>query len=113
MNPASCEALKRESISELLGRLADSSAALVRDEIELVKQQGREKLKDLRNGIIMASIGLVFVLGACGSIFAAFAIWLSRIMPPGSAAATNALALAVIGGILLYLGIRQLKKPVP
>jgi len=39
---------QRESISELLVELANSSAALIRDELTLAKQEIREKLRQGR-----------------------------------------------------------------
>ena len=48
--------LPRESFGELLGQLANNSAALVRDEIELARQEMSEKVTVLRSGIIMAAV---------------------------------------------------------
>lgn len=40
--------IERESFGDLLSRLATASAGLVRDELELAKQEFREKAKSLR-----------------------------------------------------------------
>lgn len=102
-----------QPLSEILGRLAGSSAALVRDEIALVKQQALEKIKDLRNAIIMMAAGLILAVGALWSFAAALILLLCLYMPPGCAAAAVGGLLLAAGAALAYVGLRQLKKPVP
>ena len=48
---------QRESFTELLGQLATNSAAMVHDEIELVIQGVREKVRAVRNGVLTVAAG--------------------------------------------------------
>ena len=54
--------LPRESFGELLGQLANNSAALVRDEIELAKQEMSEKVGVLRSGVLVVAVGSMIPL---------------------------------------------------
>lgn len=63
--------LPRESFGELLGQLANNSAALVRDEIQLAKQEMSEKVSVLRSAIFIVAvgslIGMVAILALTGA----------------------------------------------
>lgn len=102
--------MQRESISELLGQVAHNSATLVRNEIELAKQELREALKSISNGIILMAVGGVFAFAAFLTFCAAVVIGLTSVMTPGVAALVTGIALVVIAGIIAYIGLRQLKK---
>src|SRR5438105_12409815 len=78
--------LPRESFSELLGDLANNSAALVRDEIELARQEMAEKVSELRSGVTTAVIGLVIGLVALLTLAAAAAIGLAQLIGAGYSA---------------------------
>lgn len=104
-------AMERErSFGELLSQLATNSAALVRDEIELAKQELREKAGSLRSGIITVAIGAVLALLALMTLCAAAVIGLAKIMDAGLAALMVGVALAVIGGAIAFIGFRQIKN---
>ncbi len=102
--------VQRESFRELLGQLASHSASLVRDEIELAKQETREKLQSVWNGTVTLVIGAVLFFVALQALCAAAVIGLSVYMGPGIAALATGGTLLVIGGAIAFLGIRQLKK---
>ena len=63
--------IQRESFGELLGELANNSAALVRDEIALAKQEMREKVTVLSSGAITIVIGGLLGLVALLTLAAA------------------------------------------
>ncbi|MBF0257513.1 MAG: phage holin family protein [Desulfamplus sp.] len=101
-------ATQRESFTELLGQLASNSATMVHDEIELVIQRIREKVRSVRLG------GLIFVTGAL-TIFAAFIFFcaalffkLTYYMTPFIAALVISGGLAFIGIVIVFIGYRQL-----
>jgi VIT1/CCC1 family predicted Fe2+/Mn2+ transporter len=102
----------RESFSELLGQLANSSAAVVHDEIELVIQGIREKVKAVRGGVLTVLAGAVISFGAFMSLCAAVIIGLTSYMAPVLAALVTAAALALIGVVIAVIGYRRLKKSI-
>jgi uncharacterized membrane protein YqjE len=102
--------MQRESFTELLGQLASHSASLVRDEIELSRQEVREKLQSLSSGAITLVAGVALVWIALLALCAAVVIGLSVYMGPGIAALVTGAVLLVIGGGIAYLGFRQLKN---
>jgi hypothetical protein len=101
---------RRESFGELLNQLAAESSALVRDEIQLAKQEMKEKLQIFRSGIITTAIGVILGFVALEVFCAALVLLLSRYMNPVLAAATTGSLLLLIGGGMAFLGIRLLKK---
>lgn len=77
---------RRESFTELLGQLASTSAAVVHDEIELVIQGIREKVRAARSGVLLVATGAVIGFGAFMSLCAASIIGLASYMAPVIAA---------------------------
>lgn len=102
--------LQRESFGELIGDLANNSAALVRDEIELVKQEMREKLNSFRAGVMTIAFGGVVLLVATLALVAAAIIGLGHLVGHGWAALIVGAALAMVGGITAMVGLGQLKR---
>ncbi|HET8675018.1 MAG TPA: phage holin family protein [Blastocatellia bacterium] len=102
--------LQRESFGELIGDLANNSAALVRDEIELVKQEMREKLNSFRAGVMTIAFGGVVLLVATLALVAAAIIGLGHLVGYGWAALIVGAALALVGGITAMVGLGQLKR---
>ena len=103
-------ATQHESCTELLRQLASNSAAMVRDEIELVIQRIREKVRILRSGVLMVASGAVISFAAFMSLCAALIIGLTRYMAPVIAALIAGAALGLIGTVIVYIGYKQLKK---
>ena len=105
-------ATQRESFNELLGQLAKNSAAVVHDEIELVIQRMREKVEAIRSGVILLAIGAAISFTAFMSLCAAVIIGLTYFLVPVMAALVTGAALALIGGIIAFIGYKQLKKSI-
>ena len=101
---------ERESFGELLGQLANNSAALVRDEIALAKQEMSEKVSSFRSGLVTTAIGGVVALLGVMALIAAAIIGLAHYMDAGLAALIVGGALALIGGIIALTGIGRLKR---
>jgi hypothetical protein len=101
---------QRDSFSELLGQLANNSATVVRDEIELVIQGIREKMRADRSGVITvfigAGIGFVAFMCLCAALIVGLTSYMTLIM----ASLVTGAALALVGGIIAFIGYRQLKK---
>jgi hypothetical protein len=102
--------LPRESFGELLGDLANNSAALVRDEIELARQEMAEKGTELRSGVTTTAIGFVIAFVAALTLTAAAVIGLAQLVGAGYSALIVGGLLAVIGGITASVGLRQIKE---
>jgi VIT1/CCC1 family predicted Fe2+/Mn2+ transporter len=105
-------ATQRESLTELLKQLANNSAAVVRNEIELVIQEIREKGRDVRSGVLTVTAGAVICFAAFLSLCAAVFIELTSYMTPVFAALVTGAALALIGVIIAFIGYRQLRKSI-
>lgn len=102
--------MERESFGDLLSRLATASAGLVRDEIDLVKQELREKAKSLQTGVIMAAIAAVLGIIALFTLDAALVIGIGKAIGFGWSALAVGVAVAIIAGIFAGLGVSQFKK---
>jgi uncharacterized membrane protein YqjE len=102
--------LPRESYSELLGELANNSAALVRDEIALASQEMREKVASLKSGILILSAASVIGLIALETLTAAAVIGLIQAVGAANAALIVGSALAVIGAALALVGLGRIKR---
>jgi VIT1/CCC1 family predicted Fe2+/Mn2+ transporter len=103
---------ERESFTELLGKLANSSAAVVRDELELFSQTIRAKAKAVRNGIIIMSVGAVILFAAFLALCAALILRLTYHLAPDIAALVAAAALIIVGVIVALIGLKNLKKSI-
>lgn len=101
---------ERESFSELLGQLAKNTAAVVRDEIQLVIQGIREKVRTVSTAILMAAIGLVLCFSGFLALCAALIIGLTAYMTPAMAALITGAALACIGVVIVFIGYKRLKS---
>src|SRR5690349_20973778 len=102
--------IQRESFGELLGELANNSAALVRDEIELAKQEMREKVDVLRSGAVTIAIGGLIGFVALLTLTAAAVAGLAHVMDTALAALLVGVVLAAIGGGIAFSGIGRIKK---
>lgn len=102
--------MSRESIGELLGQLANNSAALVRDEIALARQEMGEKINSFRSGVVTVAIGAIVGLVAILTLTAAAVIGLAHLMDAGYAALIVGGVLAIVGGIIASTGLNRLKQ---
>jgi uncharacterized membrane protein YqjE len=98
----------RESWIDILFRLATASAGLVRDEIDLVKQEVREKVRLLRTGIIFLAVAIVLGIVALLSLDAALVIAIGNKTGFGLAALMIGVAVLIVAGTLAVLGIRRI-----
>ncbi|WP_373498251.1 phage holin family protein [Desulfococcus sp.] len=103
---------QRDTLSELLGQLANNSADVVHDEIELVIQGIREKATAGRSGVVTVVTGAAIGFAAFLSLCAALIIGLSAYMAPAMAALVTGATLALIGSVIAFIGYRQLKKSI-
>ena len=102
--------MSRESLGELLGQLANNSAALVRDEIALARQEMGEKVNSFRSGVVTVAMGAAVGLLAVLALTAAAVIGLAHLMDAGYAALIVGGVLAIVGGIIVSTGLNRLKQ---
>ena len=100
----------RESLTELLGELANESSALVRDEIELAKQEINERIVGLKAGAVLTAAGSGVALLGLLSLTATAVIALAQVVGFLYSALIIGVALLVIGGIVISLGVSRLKQ---
>lgn len=99
-----------QSLGELISNLASQSASLVRDEVQLAKQELSEKVKTLRSvtTVIIAGAfcGLIAVLALCAALIAGLAefmaVWLAALIVGG--------VLGIISAIIVVTGLSNLKR---
>lgn len=104
---------QRDSLTELLGQLASNSSAVVHDEIELEIQGFREQVTAARGGVFTIVIGAAIGFAAFLVLCAAVIIRLTSYLTPIMATLVTGSALAVIGIVIVFIGYKQLKKPIP
>ena len=102
--------MQRESFGELISQLANNSAALVRDEIDLVKQEMREKISCMRSAVTLIAIGAVVGLLAVLALIAAAIIGLGHLVGMGNSALIVGIALAIAAAIPVFMGLGRLKR---
>ena len=105
-------ATQRESFTDLLGQIANNSAAMVHDEIALVIQGIREKGRAGRSGALTVVTGAVIGFAAFMSLCAALIMALTSYMAPVIAAFVAGAALALISIVIAIIGYRNIKKSV-
>ncbi|HZE21647.1 MAG TPA: phage holin family protein [Desulfobaccales bacterium] len=91
-------------------KIASDSAALVRTEISLAKQEIGRKLADLQYAIIMLVAGMVFGILAFMTFCAAMIIAISTLTGPGIATCVIGVGLAIIAIVTASLGLTQIRK---
>jgi uncharacterized membrane protein YqjE len=100
----------RESFGQLIGQLTEHSAALVRDEMALAKQELKESTRSLSRGLVTVAIGSFLGLIALGTLAAAAVIGLAHYVSAGYAALIVGGALAVLALSVALVGINRLKR---
>ena len=110
MKNGEAQAEREKSFRDLLSELASMSAALVRDEIALVRQEITEKIRSLRAPLtaiaVASALGLVALMALVGAAISGLAL----VIGPALASLCAGIGLAIIAGVVLAAGLRQLKK---
>jgi membrane protein len=98
----------QRSIAELIADLADELRTLLRLEVALFKAELAQKLRRLGFALVALAGGAFFILSGWIALLATAALALATIVRPWLAALIVALAVLVVGALLLYLGKRWL-----
>jgi uncharacterized membrane protein YqjE len=105
--------LRDAPTGELVSRLANEAAALVRQEVELAKAELTEKGKQAGKGAGMFGGAGILGLGAFGALTACLILALDSAMPSWLAALIVAVVYGAIGGVLALTGKRKVQEAAP
>jgi uncharacterized membrane protein YqjE len=97
------------SIGDLIERLFDDALDYVRAEVELLKTRALELAEDYVRAAIFFGIAAVLALAGLVTLFVGIAIVLSRWIGPLGGAAVSTVLAAAIAGLLVWLGLRELR----
>ncbi len=100
----------RESFRDLLGQLAGNSVALLRDEVELAKQEVQGKVQGALGGLVTVVIGVIVAQAALLALCAAAVIGLAPSLGLGNSTLLVGTGLAVIGGVVGFIGLQRLRE---
>ena len=109
----STQELSDRSVGDLVQRLSEQTATLVREEMRLVQVELQQKGK--RAGIgagMFGGAGLVALYGA-GALVAAAILLIATALDPWIAAVIVGLALLAVGGLLALMGKKQVDRATP
>ncbi len=95
---------------ELLKRIISHSTVLARDEVELTKQEMREKIDSLRNSAIALAAGALICLIALMSLCTALVISLTHYMSPSIAALITGGILGLIGTVIVMISLINVRR---
>ena len=97
------------TLGELIARISENIAALVRGEIDLAKVKGQRMAKEMKPAVVMLGAAGVLALFTFGLLLGSLTVGLSHVMPLWAAFLVVALALIVIAVPLALIGIKRLK----
>jgi Putative Actinobacterial Holin-X, holin superfamily III len=102
--------LPQESLGDLFSQLSRRCAALVRDEVDLARQEVREKLSEVKAGLVLvavgATVGFASLLVLCAAAVVGLAYFIGWVL----STLVIAIGTASIGAIILVRGLRLLKR---
>jgi uncharacterized membrane protein YqjE len=101
---------EQESFGGLLSRLASASAGLFRDEVDLAKQEMREKVRSLKTGVIAIAIAVLLGMIALLTLDAALVVAMGRVIGFGVSALVVGSVVVIAAGILAGFGITRIKR---
>ena len=106
-SPLSGGSAEQGSVAGLLTRLMDDALALAKNEIALAKAEARGALDDVKQSIAPFAIAAGVTLAGALTLVAAVVLGLAEVMEPWLAALIVAVALLLIGWMLLKAGQRK------
>lgn len=104
---------KKGSLFGLLGRIPELVGRLIREEIATAKAEISAKAKAAGMGAGVVVGGALFAILALQTLIAAAVLGLSNVLQPWLAALLIGVALLVLAGIAILVGLKMLKRGVP
>jgi drug/metabolite transporter (DMT)-like permease len=93
----------------LINALIDDLRRLIRLELALFKQEMAGNARRLSFGLVAIAVGAVLAFTAWLAIFSAAIIALSIVWPPWLAAVVLGAVMLIVGGLVLFFGIRRIQ----
>ena len=100
---------KEGSLGALFADLSDKTTLLIREEINLAKQEMTDKVKRGAMDVVSFLIGAFIAYIGLLALIAAAAIALALVLPDWVATLIVGLVVIAIGGIMVVVGINSLK----
>ena len=100
---------KEQSLGTLFADLSDKTTLLIRQEINLAKEEVKEKVKRAALDVVSFLVGAFVAYTGLLALIAAAAIALSLVLPSWLATLIVGLVVIAVGGILVWVGINSLK----
>lgn len=101
---------RKRSVFALIGELPGEISELVRAELEAFKADLSVKAKNVGIGVGLFAVAAVFAFFATGVLIALAVIALALVLPLWLATLIVFLALLLIAGILVLIGVNRVKK---
>lgn len=98
------------TLGELFAELSRETSALVRQEVALAKTEISEKASTVAKNVVLLIAGGAVVYLAAVFILLALVIGLANVMEPWVAALLVGVVVAIVGAVLIIMGINTLKK---
>lgn len=98
------------TLAGLFTELTRETATLFRQEISLAKAEVAEKVRQAGSGLIMLTAGGLLLFVALQALLAAAVLGLALRIPPWLAALAVAVAVAVVGAVVLARGLANLRR---
>jgi hypothetical protein len=93
---------ERNSFRHLVFALVDDASTLFRQEMDLARAEGGEKLSEVSGALINVVAGLLIAVVALLVLVQALVVALAEVMPDALAALAVGAALAIIAFVLVY-----------
>lgn len=103
----------RPSIGELVSAVSEKFSTLIRDEIRLIKAEMTAKARNAGIGIGLFVGAGVLTFWAVAVLLAAAVLGLANALPAWLAALIIGLAVLLVAGIMIAIGVRAVKKASP
>lgn len=103
----------RPSIGELVSAVSEKFSTLIRDEIRLIKAEMAVKARNAGVGIGLFVGAGVLAFWAVAVLIAAAVLGLANALPAWLAALIIGLAVLVVAGIMIAIGVNAIKKATP
>ncbi len=100
---------KEQSLGALFADLSDKTTLLIRQEIDLAKQEMTDKVKRAVMDVVSFLVGAFIAYIGLLALIAAAAIALALVLPDWVATLIVGLVVIAVGGIMVVVGINSLK----
>lgn len=109
LHPSVVSEKPADSLGTLIGDLAEQSAALVRDELVLVRRELSAEAKEIINASVLLLVGGLIAMTAALTLVAALILGLAPLLGSWQTALLVGLLLLVPGALCLLSGLKKLK----